>query len=764
MMNLKLLYITGLVILAIIMQGCKVKVMNSLSDTRGVEVKELYCRAVHYAIVTMFWYVLAIIVPNERAALFSQAAYYCCTDVLLVAFIHFCQYYVVNFNEIKPLKYIFYLAVVLDSIQLLSNAWTKVAFQVGYSTLPDGTECRVFYHDTIWYHIHLGLIYFLVLIIILALVGKIVETTRFYRVEYISVLLVFLLVIGLDCVYVYLNLALDSSLMLYGLLTITLYYMPFKIVPKRQINHMQTLLVKESNSVVLCFNIEGNCIYVNEKAKKIFKESISSKLLVENFYNWLGQDDYNEFGVIWQKEYREGDDVLYFEVSRHRLLGKNGDLIGTYYEMVDRTEPIKAQQREHYLSTHDWLTGIYNRECFYEMVDQLLEQNPDELYYMVCSDIKDFKLINELFGEQKGDEVLIELARLVKLHAKDRAVYGRLEGDHFALCMPKKRFMEEEFQGAMEELARKIDKSIYQMVIYVGVYPVKDRSITVNAMCDRAFMAMKRIEGDYQNTISYYDDKILERTLYEKKLVSEFDEAIAKRQFCIFLQPQTDCHGSVMGAEALVRWNHPDRGMVPPGDFISVFERSGLIHLLDAYVWECAAIKLRSWEKQGYPYYISVNISTRDFYYLDLYKTFTELVEKYEIDPAKLKLEITETALMNDPVRQFEIIDNLKNYGFQVEIDDFGSGYSSLNMLKDLKADVLKIDMGFLQKTQNDERSRVILKMIISMSRALHMEVVTEGVETSEQLDFLTEAGCEVFQGYYFSRPLPVDAFEEKYL
>lgn len=762
-MNLKFLYISVLVSLAILMQVCKRKVMSN-PNARNEKVKELYCRAVHYAIITMFWYVLAIVLPNQKASLFAQGAYYSCTDLLLVAFIRFCQYYVETFHEVKPLSFTLYFAIAVDTISMLANTVTGAVFQAGVTTFPDGTRCTVFYHDTLYYHLHLVLIYIMVAIIILALAGKVIKTSRFYRIEYLSVLLVFVFVIAFDVVYVFLNLALDSSLMLYGLLTIVIYLMSFHIIPKKQINRMQALLVKELDSLVLCFDIKDRCIYANEKAKKVFQAETSLSLLEENFFAWLGKEGKEKFGVTWQKQFGEGDQKIYFEVSRHKLMGNKQELIGTYYNLIDRTESTKAHEREHYLSTHDWLTGIYNRQYFYEQAKKMLMEHPDESFCMICSNIKDFKLINELFGEEKGNEVLVKQAELLKDYAKDKAIYGRLEADHFALCMPSEWYREEIFQEAMARLTSLIDKNIYQMVVYMGVYYIQERDITINAMCDRANMAMKRIEGDSYNTISYYDDKILERSLYEKKLVSEFDDAIAKREFCIFLQPQTDCQGHLMGAEALVRWNHPERGMVPPGDFIGVFERTGLIHLLDAYVWECAAMKLCSWKKQGYPYYISVNISTRDFYYLDLYRTFTELVEQYEIDPEKLKLEITETALMSDPARQFEIIDSLKAYGFQVEIDDFGSGYSSLNMLKDLQADVLKIDMGFLQKTQNDERSRVILQTIIFLSQALNMQVVTEGVETSEQLEFLTGAGCEIFQGYYFSKPLPLDAFEEKYL
>ena len=225
--------------------------------------------------------------------------------------------------------------------------------------------------------------------------------------------------------------------------------------------------------------------------------------------------------------------------------------------------------------------------------------------------------------------------------------------------------------------------------------------------------------------------------------------------------------GRMLGAEALVRWQHPNRGLIFPGDCINVFERTGLIYRLDIYVWELAVQKLSEWQKQGKnELYISVNISAKDFYYMDVYKTITTLVEQYGIIPKTLKLEITETAIMTGISGELEILEQFRNYGFQVEIDDFGSGYSSLNTLKDMDVDVLKIDMGFLRTTKSDriQRSMSILNNIIDLSKTLGLSVITEGVETKEQVTALTKMGCRIYQGYYFSKPIPIEEFENTYL
>ena len=201
-----------------------------------------------------------------------------------------------------------------------------------------------------------------------------------------------------------------------------------------------------------------------------------------------------------------------------------------------------------------------------------------------------------------------------------------------------------------------------------------------------------------------------------------------------------------------------------PGVFIEPFERNGMIVKLDLHVWELACRQLREWKDRGFAdRYISVNISSKDFFFVDIYKEFTTLVERFGISPGNIKLEITETAVMTDLPKQLALIRKLREAGFIVEMDDFGSGYSSLNMLKDIQLDVLKIDMDFLRQSENEERSRTILKTVVALSRELGVPVITEGVETKDHVDFLTRIGCDIFQGFFFARPMKVADYEKKY-
>ena len=406
-----------------------------------------------------------------------------------------------------------------------------------------------------------------------------------------------------------------------------------------------------------------------------------------------------------------------------------------------------------------------NKEYFIEKVEHRLKYDRFTSYYLIVSDIVNFKLINDLHGKAFGDMVLKRISDDLRKYAAPDDIYARLYNDHFILLVPKRHFDSDTYIGVFKNGVSYLNNFSYTLVGHLGIYEVDDLSLPVSVMCDRAFLALKTIKNDYKSDIAYYDDKLRLEVLQMQMLMNELPEALKSGQVQMYLQPQVKKNGELVGAEALVRWHHPTKGLIPPSDFIQIIEKINIISDVDRYVWECACKKLAEWKANGNDNLsISVNISAKDFFTMDLYETFTGLVKKYDIAPKNLNLEITETAVIMDIDNQIQLLDRLRNAGFVVEMDDFGSGYSSLNMLKDICVDVLKIDMAFLQKSKNDEKSHIILEQIIRLAKELGMKVLTEGVETESHVDFLSQAGCDLFQGFYFSRPISVADFEEKYL
>lgn len=440
-----------------------------------------------------------------------------------------------------------------------------------------------------------------------------------------------------------------------------------------------------------------------------------------------------------------------------RLLAALGSYLGT------TRENAAVYAKLEYRLNYDSLTKAYNRYGFYKNAQKLIKEHTDTEYCLILSDIKSFKLINEIYGENIADKILIDEVNIIRQKMKGNSVLGRLNGDIIAMVIPKEYLSEKEFSDMIKLLSDRYSNKNFRLHIYLGVYYIKDVNETIRQMVDKVSLVIMKSKGNMSNYILYYDENSYRNDIFKQQLIGEFETALNENQFCMYLQPQTDKDGNMLGAEALIRWNHPNMGLIMPSAFIECFEDAGLIYRLDNYIWEEAAKQLKIWKDSGYNYYISVNISAKDFYHIDVYQTFKNLVSKYGIDTDKLHIEITETALSEDKQAAHKTIERLHDEGFIIEIDDFGSGYSSFNFLKDVCADVIKIDRVFLKKSSHEERGEQILRSIISLSHDIGMDVITEGVENVDQLSMLAKMNCDWFQGYYFSKPIAVGDFEEKY-
>ncbi len=518
----------------------------------------------------------------------------------------------------------------------------------------------------------------------------------------------------------------------------------------------------ESEIGLICFDKEGTCIYTNKKAFRMFHIPNELNRMQEFLNSWIIEGKNVNAMNVWSQFYSyEGNEYLYELHLMPAIDAFNKEIIGSCIAVMDITEEALNISGVRFRETHDALTGIYNEDGFYKAARAIINENSHEKYYIVCSNIRKFKLLNQLFGMEKGDEVLRLIARGLEKWCRESDIYARTHSDEFVLLMNKEAFDEKRFKDGIHEVAKTLDNSIYRLQFQLGIYEIDDINQSIYEMLDKARMAIETITDSKELCIAFFDQEIMHNTIRENEIINSFNKAIENGEFRIFLQPQVDSKGRVIAGEALARWIHPEKGIIPPGMFIGVLENANLIYKLDRYVWELAAHQLSIWKgTDKEKYRISVNISPKDLQFLDIEVVFNELVSKYDIDPGKLNLEITETAVAANSGRCIELIERLRDKGFLVEIDDFGSGYSSLNLLKDFKVDVLKIDMNFLSKTGDNQRADIILEHIINMAQKLDMVVIAEGVETKEQLELLDEMGCDFFQGYYFSKPIAVPEFE----
>ena len=429
---------------------------------------------------------------------------------------------------------------------------------------------------------------------------------------------------------------------------------------------------------------------------------------------------------------------------------------------VDRIIELSEGRKLISAAEHDRLTLLYSRNFFFEYAQRLYENSPELHLDAIVLNIEQFHTINAVNGRDFGDDVLRVIGNEIRgFLAETEGIACRNEADRFDIyCVQQPDYpaLQKRFQRKVNSISPSVNIHLRMGISpwQAGVDPV--------LMFDRAKAACNLSRGNYQNTPMIYDEDMRRRELLNRRLLNELQVAIAERQFAVYYQPKYDIQSEppkLSSAEALIRWKHPELGMIPPGDFVPLFESHGLIGVVDTFVWQEVAQQIANWHWQfGIKLPVSVNLSRTDVFDPTLVDRLIRLIRDNGLDFEDMKLEVTESAYTDKANDLLNVVRRLRKQGFEIEMDDFGSGYSSLNMLSDMPIDVLKMDMKFVRNIENSETDMRLIKLILDIARYLRLKVVAEGVETEGQMRLLKDAGCDLVQGYYFSRPLPAEEFE----
>ncbi|MBO5372405.1 MAG: EAL domain-containing protein [Lachnospiraceae bacterium] len=468
----------------------------------------------------------------------------------------------------------------------------------------------------------------------------------------------------------------------------------------------------------------------------------------------------------FQINHRDGTHPwVYFHAERVREIANHLIYAAVLVDMT-RAKEAELEAKKHaahsqYIYEHDALTGLYRKETFEKKTEELLKKYPDEDFVIVKWDAEHFKLINELSGYEIGNQVLMNAAKLLMNFVRRRGVAGRIGADQFISCYPLRNL-------DMQRSLRKVQEMLegmhlgYEVKVNAGIYVIQDKNEPVDFMCDKAALALSSIEGKYMESYAYYGKKMMNNMMREQEIKNVMREALENEQFKVYVQPKFDVTtGKVVGGEALVRWERPGHGFVKPEEFIPFFEQSGFISSMDRYIWKKVAGYLDDCVRQGKKVLpISVNASRIDFYRDNLYEHFIDLLKEYNLASKYLELEVTESAYATDEDIIYTTLEQLQDAGVTILIDDFGSGYSSFNMMKEAPVDVLKLDMVFLKDIDKNGRGKTIVKHMVQLANELMIPVIAEGVETKEHVELLQEIGCDYAQGYYFSRPIPIEEYD----
>jgi diguanylate cyclase (GGDEF)-like protein len=480
-------------------------------------------------------------------------------------------------------------------------------------------------------------------------------------------------------------------------------------------------------------------------------------------YRTLFSAQHGERSVTCRFVHQDGSNHWY-RVTLQYSCNESGELERVIGTMKDVSDEIRTSAALKYHHDYDSLTGAPNFEKFSEEVSRLFMWDNGHKHALVVFDVEQFKLINDLQGMRIGDLVLIHIADALKELVYEPNCYSRMHSDVFCICLMYET--KGDIIRFIEKLKKKIETNQFEFEIRTsyGVYLPEDADdMPINLMCDRASLAKKSIKYNAMQFCAFFDEEYRNEILKNSQIEAEMEQALQNHQFLMYLQPKFNLeNGKIVGAEVLTRWNHPRRGMIKPDDFIPLFEKNGFIIKLDEYMWEEACKAIQSWHKEGRQRFpVSVNVSRYHIHNHRIEKILKGLLTKYELTPQDLSLEITETMFFDNAEELYSLLKRLQEMGFRLEVDDFGAGYSSLNMLRNIPADVIKIDKSFLDDTLTSEKGKIVIRHTIAMAKELQLQIIAEGVETMEHVNFLRDSHCDVAQGFYFAKPMPLEEFNK---
>ncbi|MBU5481581.1 putative bifunctional diguanylate cyclase/phosphodiesterase [Blautia sp. MSJ-19] len=408
--------------------------------------------------------------------------------------------------------------------------------------------------------------------------------------------------------------------------------------------------------------------------------------------------------------------------------------------------------------------SLYNRSEFLEKVQELLNNYALSDWCIVSIDIERFKLFNNWYGQETGDQLLENISQyLLRIQQMKGYLAGHFGGDHFFMCIPDDdRLINLIYKTIRSYIALHSQNEGFLPVI--GICSISDQHPDVATMCTNAQLAASEIKGNFNKRICYFTNEIMDQLEKEQQMLHDVKIGLENREFTFYLQPKCNSiTGAIVSMEALSRWISPIRGFVSPGEFIPFLESKGMITALDTYVWDSVCQTLAYWKEEHlYVVPISINVSVTDLETINVPEFLQDLIHKYHLTPDMLLIEITETAFSENNILVRETIDQLHQYGFCILMDDFGSGYSSLNMLKDANIDILKLDMKFIEMNPDNRQKGIqIIDSIVNMAHRLKLPIIAEGVETSEQIEMLHSMNCIYMQGYFFYKPMPIADAED---
>ena len=688
---------------------------------------------------------------NEYVMYFAESTCHASYDWMLLFMTSFV-WELTGHTKHTFLKNFYIVLVSIDSAAILTNPINHFVFSYQIRQGIFNTVALVEPKAFFWMHLLVGCS--MIGIIMFMLVRGILTTSRYYRVRYEIVGGLCLLTMLFILVFIYDDhTVIDLSKLFMGVAALFLNVASFDFQPLRLMRNLQNYVEENMSDATIIYDNKGHILKINAKAKSLIAENVRQSRDSLLAYLELEDEENRTIKII--------NDCTYEVVCKPKYDDRNF-YVGSTFIFYDVTENMKRLEREHKVATIDSLTGCYNRAGFMEHADKFIEDKEITGGYVVMvSGIRDFKGINGLYGTRAGDRVLKEIARRFADYSFSvPMLYGRTAEGKFTSILPLDYLDKIVNELSHVQIPIEDEMSVNVNMCH-GFVVMSDMTKSVEYYYEIALLALAECKKNVSNIVLEYSDAMAMEQRRTQTLIAEMHEAVEKGEFYIELQPQVDLKtNSVSGAEALVRWNHPTLGKIAPTEFIPLFEENGFISNIDKFVWEKTAETLKMLSDEGaYDGSISVNVSRVDVTAMNVAEEFERIVEKYGIEPERLHIEITESACEGNKEALISMMNSLRDKGFVVEIDDFGSGYSSLNALMELPFDVVKLDMDFMRDKEADFKGGVIVNAMAGMIHDLDARIVVEGVENVDNVKKALGIDGDAAQGYHYSRPIPVEEF-----
>ncbi|MBQ9605264.1 MAG: EAL domain-containing protein [Firmicutes bacterium] len=584
---------------------------------------------------------------SYKLAMVGRYMFFIGIDFVMLALLSFTVEYCKDLKTGHKVPKFLYWLFAVDVIQLALNPFLGHAFSSELIYVDGMPYYRVVPY--LWLTLHRLLDYGVLAALILIYTIVSFRVPKVYKEKYI-VILVTMLAAGLwQAFYVCMRIPVDRSMIGFACFGLLVFYFAMFYHPFRLIDRMLTSIAADISEAMFVFDKAGKCVWLNKLGRTLTGidgsdlEEVSKKL-ADIFGDVINEAE-NETLL---RNVGSGDDTRYYSIEKKLMTDDHDRFMGSSCRIYDYTDEHESVEKRMYAATHDALTDLYTKEHLFSRIKERLETDEETDYVIAFVDVKNFKIVNDIFGKEFGDHALKCVADLIRANAVKKSIYGRIAGDTFGICMPVEHFNAAAMENRLSHFVVKQGKLEYSLLIHVGVYEVIDTSVDVSVMFDRAHVTLSRIKDGYKAHVEVYDNEIRNKILWNQQISAQLHNALKERHICPYLQPIVDRSGKTVGAEALARWIHPEHGFLSPAAFIPVFEDNGMIVDVDRHMWRCACEILKSWRGTHPDLFISVNISPKDFYFTDVVAEIKDLVSEYAIPPSALRLEITETVMMTD--------------------------------------------------------------------------------------------------------------------